>query len=99
MGQLSLQVYSYGEWRSVWTKTGQQHSYTSSAWSSAVVSLSSFSGSGKLRFTGRAAGGYRGDMAIDNIQVYDLAAVPIYSGNMWSNGVNPPADATNDADE
>lgn len=98
MGQLSLQVYSYGEWRSVWTKTGQQHSSTSSAWSSAVVSLSSFSGSGKLRFTGRAAGGYQGDMAIDNIQLYDPAAVPVYSGNMWSNGVNPPADATNDPD-
>ena len=69
-GRLRLEADSYngnGNYTTIWEADGQQHSSTSAGWSTATVLLeSSYT---DLRFAFRAVGGYRGDIAIDNIRV------------------------------
>ncbi|MBN1788390.1 MAG: PASTA domain-containing protein [Sedimentisphaerales bacterium] len=70
MGTLYVDVYNGSSWdSSVWSISGQQHSSSSEAYTQANVDLSSYSGNIKLRFRAVAAGGYMGDMAIDNIEI------------------------------
>jgi len=70
MGTLYLDVYSNGSWHNnVWSKSGQQHSSNSATWATATISLAAYSGVLQIRFRGVAAGGYRGDMAIDNVHI------------------------------
>ena len=67
IGTLRLQILNHGNWHTLWEQSGQKTNSSSDDWSSALVSMSDFSGDSKLRFIGIAAGGYRGDIAIDNI--------------------------------
>ena len=70
MGTLSVDVQSGGAWiNNVWTINGQQHSSNAAAYSQAIVDLSTYSGTLKVRIRATAAGNYRGDMAIDNIEI------------------------------
>ncbi|WP_143873778.1 DUF6531 domain-containing protein [Catenovulum sediminis] len=69
MGTLSVEVYHNGSWQTVWSLSGQQHTSSSADWTSATVGLSDYDGNIKLRFKGVAAGDYRGDMAIDQIEI------------------------------
>lgn len=72
IGTLYLEVYSNGGWNSIWSKTGQQHTSNSASWTTTNIALSSYTGIVKLRFRGVAAGSYRGDMAIDNIKIFNI---------------------------
>ncbi len=74
-GTLYVDAYSGGQWHTVWSRTGQQHTSSSHAWSQAVVPFSGYSGTGKVRFRAVAAGGYRGDIAIDAIVIRESNGV------------------------
>lgn len=76
MGTLSVQVSIDGgsNWSSdVWILSGDQ----GTSWTEAVVDLSAFQGQSNLviRFTGLTGGGYRSDMAIDDITVDGLNCI------------------------
>ncbi len=68
MGRLRLQVSTDNgvNWTTVWAKYGNQ----GYAWKSANVNMNNYAG-GKIimRFEGKTANGFRGDMAIDAFQV------------------------------
>lgn len=71
MGTLYLEIYANEKWTTIWSRSGQQHSANSASWSSATVVLSAYSSTVQLRFKGVAAGNYRGDMAIDNVKIFN----------------------------
>ncbi|MBB3059220.1 putative Ig domain-containing protein [Microbulbifer rhizosphaerae] len=72
MGALAVDVLSGGNWiNDVWTIAGQQHSSNDSLYVSADIDLSAYSVS-QLRLRATAVGGYLGDMAIDNLEIYSL---------------------------
>jgi len=70
MGTLNVDVYSGGSWdNGVWSISGQQHTSSSAAYTQATVNLGAYSGTIRVRFRAVAAGSYRGDMAIDDIEI------------------------------
>ena len=69
MGELFVDVKSGANWSTIWSRSGQQHSYSDTPWATAAIDLSNFTGAITLRIRGVADGGYRGDMAIDNISI------------------------------
>ena len=74
-GVLKLQIRYNNRWIDLWTADGQQQNSNAAAWATASVPLTRFTGPSKLRFVGVAAGGYRGDMAIDNIRYAEVGAI------------------------
>jgi len=69
MGTLNVDVYD-GSWNNaVWSISGQKHGSSGAAFTLAQVDLSAYSGTVKIRFRGVAAGGWQGDMAIDDIEI------------------------------
>ncbi|TQV84960.1 PKD domain-containing protein [Aliikangiella coralliicola] len=70
IGTLSVDVFINGNWANdVWNISGEQHTSGSADYISASVDLSSYNGTIRIRFRATAAGGWRGDMAIDNLVV------------------------------
>ena len=70
IGTLYVDVYSGGSWTNgIWSKTGQQHTSGTVAYTQATVNLSAYTGTIKVRFRAVAAGGSKGDMAIDDIEI------------------------------
>jgi hypothetical protein len=70
MGTLNVDVYSDGVWiEGVWSLSGQQQTSSTQAYTQATVDLSAYTGRITLRIRAVAAGGYRGDMAVDNIRI------------------------------
>jgi len=70
IGALYVDVYSGRSWTNgVWSRSGQQHPDSSSPYTHATVDLSSYSTPLTVRFRGVAAGGSKGDMAIDDIDI------------------------------
>ena len=76
IGTLNVDVYD-GSWHDgVWSISGQQHSSSGASYSRATVDLDSYIGTIRLRFRGVAAGGYMGDMAIDDIEITGVTRGP-----------------------
>jgi len=69
MGILNVDVFDDAWNDAVWSISGQQHTSSSEAYTQATVDLSSYTDPIRIRLRGVAAGGIRGDMAIDNIEV------------------------------
>ncbi|WP_017444017.1 hypothetical protein [Gayadomonas joobiniege] len=69
MGTLSVEVYSDGIWYEIFSVSGQQHTSSTEDWKKASFSLQKFVDEVRIRFVGTAAGGYRGDMALDEIVI------------------------------
>jgi len=67
IGTLSLQENTTGSWVEKWTMSGAQ----GTDWFQSTVDLSDLTGTGNLRFNYTCAGGLRGDIAIDQIGIYD----------------------------
>ena len=65
--------YPWSDWKRVWEISGQQHNSSSASWSKAILNLDAVKASLGLstiysvRFKSIATGGYRGDIAIDEI--------------------------------
>ncbi|MEJ2619411.1 MAG: putative Ig domain-containing protein [Candidatus Thiodiazotropha sp.] len=76
-GTLAVDVFSGGGWiNDVWTISGQQNSSNSSPYLSTDIDLSNYTVS-KVRFRATAAGGYMGDIAIDNVVIESLMTDPV----------------------
>jgi hypothetical protein len=76
MGTLNVDVYD-GSWNNgVWSISGQQHTSNGAAYTQAVVDLSAYSGTIRIRFRGVAAGSWQGDMAVDDIEVTGITGPP-----------------------
>ncbi len=89
MGTLNLEVYNGSSWSTLWSRSGQQHGSSSTSYSLGSVNLSAYSGSSiKLRFRGVAAGGYRGDMAIDDLTITNTLGFQTNSLNQYSSIAN-----------
>jgi poly(hydroxyalkanoate) depolymerase family esterase len=88
IGTLNVDVYD-GVWHNgVWSLSGQQHNSVSEAYTQALVDLSGYTGAIQIRFRAVAAGGPRGDIAIDDIEVTGRR---LY-GDMDSDGIVNAAD-------
>ena len=79
IGTLFLEVLHNGTWVNAWSRSGNQ----GDAWFNQTVNLSAYSSPTlQVRFRGVAAGGFRGDIAIDDITlVGNLPIVPAVSGS------------------
>ncbi|MCI0498283.1 MAG: M12 family metallo-peptidase, partial [Planctomycetales bacterium] len=85
IGTLNIDVYHDGAWQNgVWSITGQQQTSSGAPYSEGTVDLSGYTGTIKVRFRGVAAGGTRGDMAIDDIRITGLALPnpPVFIGDI-----------------
>ncbi|NQZ12335.1 MAG: hypothetical protein HRT35_34715, partial [Algicola sp.] len=87
IGRLSVDVNDNGSWvNDVWFIEGQQHSSNSAVYSTASVSLAGYSGQLLIRIRATAVGGYKGDMALDNIVINGDPVVlanrpPVFAAN------------------
>jgi hypothetical protein len=66
-GTLYLDQWNGSSWSNIWSSSGDQ----GDQWNS--VTNQAFTSASKLRFRNVAAGGYRGDVALDNIQIDFIA--------------------------
>lgn len=72
IGTLAVDVLSDGSWvNGVWELSGQQQANNSAAYTAVEVDLSAYQAS-QLRLRAVANGGFRGDVAIDNVNVFSL---------------------------
>jgi hypothetical protein len=77
IGTLSVDVLSGDAWiNDIWSVSGQQQWSNSAAYAAADVDLSSYTVS-QIRFRAVAAGGYRGDIALDNIELRSIPIGPV----------------------
>lgn len=87
IGTLNVDVYD-GTWHSgIWSRSGAQHTSTSDPYTQATVDLDSYSGPIQIRLRAAAAGGYLGDMAIDEIEVTGRTGGVWLYGDFTENGV------------
>lgn len=73
MGTLHVDIWSDGAWtNSIWSISGQQHTSTTSPYHRVDISLENTFAERliKVRIRAVAAGGYRGDLAFDDVIVY-----------------------------
>ncbi|PWH84946.1 fibronectin type III domain-containing protein, partial [Brumimicrobium oceani] len=73
MGSLSVQVSSDNgaTWTTEFNLSGQQQIGGNEAWISENIVLSAYSGTVKVRFKGVRGAGYAGDIALDDISVFE----------------------------
>lgn len=74
-GTLYAEVFDGFSWTTLWSRSGQQHSTASQAWTQAQIDLSAYTGNVKVRFRAVAAGGAAGNIAIDNIELPDFSPI------------------------
>ena len=82
MGSLTLEVLVGANWIAVDSLVGQQHVVQSDPWLRRIVDVSGYSAMSQFRFVGTRGTSFTGDMAIDDIQIYqgpgkDIAMVAI----------------------
>lgn len=75
-GTLAVDVLTAGGWiNDVWVMSGQQQTSNAQAYANASVDLSAYTVS-RIRFRATAIGNYRGDLALDNIEIYSIPSGP-----------------------
>ncbi len=86
-GTLYLERFTDGNWITVWSKSGNQ----GNQWYNTTIDLSSFFGSGSLRFRVVTGSGWKGDIALDEITISKKSGSIDYVDNLesgfgnWSN--------------
>ncbi len=68
-GTLAVDVWQNDQWETRWQRSGIQHYYYTYAWTQAELDLSDLTGITRIRVRAVAAGGHRGDIAIDDLVV------------------------------
>lgn len=77
-GTLAIEVkIGSGSWQRIWQVSGQQHTSSGSAWTEEIVQLSTSNAQKQFRFVGIAAGGWKGDMAIDQVRYGEYASTRV----------------------
>lgn len=72
IGNLVTQIYSNGAWVPIDSLSGQQHGGSGAAWTKRTLSLSAYAGQViRLRFCGERGTSFTGDMAVDDINIYE----------------------------
>lgn len=72
IGKLQIDVNAEGIWyNDVWSSSDQEQTSSSDSWMRETVSLDAFPRDISVRIKAIAAGGYRGDIALDNIAVFE----------------------------
>ena len=82
MGTLALDYYDGSSWTNFWSISGQQQSSSGADYT--FVSAEWNNNATKIRFRGKAAGGFHGDMAIDYVKVYEDGGSYYTSGSYIS---------------
>ena len=73
MGDLYFEVQDEGQWITLDSIMGQTHTTTTSPWLQKVVDLQAFKGKSiSIRFKGTKGTSFYGDMAIDDVSLYDM---------------------------
>lgn len=67
-GALYLEQWDLDRWVVRWHKSGQQHLSHADAWTTEVVHINTRNDN-RIRFRAEAKGGYKGDIAIDNVLI------------------------------
>ena len=72
-GTLAVEVKINSTWERIWEISGQQHSSSTAAWSQHELNLdvikATLGNIDSVRFVAIAKGGYRGDIAIDKVEI------------------------------
>ena len=93
MGTMRVDIYDGTSWHyGVYSKSGQQQSSGSDPWEKAIVNLSSYSGTIRVRFTGIRGSDYTGDMSIDDFDIHEAPSCPDPSDQTESNITTSSAD-------
>ncbi|MBW8185621.1 PKD domain-containing protein [Shewanella nanhaiensis] len=76
IGTLAVDLFIDGSWiNDIWQLSGQQQGAGTESFRQANVDLSAYSGSVRVRVRAVAAGGWKGDIAIDNLQLFGTEVV------------------------
>lgn len=68
IGELRVEVLIGGSWQTIWQQVGATHASSPQSWRKATIALEGYNQDySKIRFVGIADGGFRGDIAIDNV--------------------------------
>ena len=86
MGNLAIDIEYKGEWvNNVHIINGQTHSSNAAAWLQADINLISYAGTNiRVRFRGIRGNDFQGDMAIDDVSIYEPASQDIQVVNILS---------------
>jgi len=79
MGNLYVDIDTGGIWTTIYSLIGAQQFVQTDPWLKAVVNLSAFSGTIKIRFRGITGSGPESEMAIDDINISDQLDVGVVS--------------------
>ncbi|MEC4727696.1 PKD domain-containing protein [Shewanella sp. D64] len=97
IGTLVVDMFKDGSWNNnIWQISGQQQSSSTEDYRQANVDLSAYSGAVRFRLRAVAAGGWKGDIAIDNLQVYGTPFIPENQAPVFTLNPSVIADASVD---
>ena len=69
-GELAIQIQSEGVYETIWSRSGEQQDTDIRPWRLAILQLDKYAGERvRIRIVATAAGGHRGDIAIDEIKI------------------------------
>ena len=68
---MTVDIYSNGNWTTLNKISGQRQTYQDTAWLQYVIDLTDYKGIIQLRLSGIRGNGAKGDMALDDISVFD----------------------------
>lgn len=88
MGDLQVWVEANGIWDSITTISGQQQAAQADPWLQAIANLGGtyLGQSVTMHFIGNAGTSYTGDMAIDDVQLFESVLSPISLPITWDDG-------------
>jgi len=73
IGSLAVDIFHNGQWiNNAASVSGQTQTSQADAYTKSTVDLSSYSGDIKVRFRAVASGGWKGDIAIDDIEIWGV---------------------------
>jgi PKD repeat protein len=95
IGTLAVDLFKDGSWNNnIWQISGQQQGSSSEDYRQANVDLSAYSGAVRFRLRAVAAGGWKGDIAIDNLQVHGTPFTPENQAPVFTLNPSVIADAS-----
>lgn len=94
IGTLTVEVFDGTSYNSVFSLTGQQQTSGADPWQQANVSLASYSGVVRIRFSGTRGTSFTGDMAIDDVSIDNPPACSSVSNPITSNLTSSSVDVS-----